>query len=187
MQGHPGSKKTLYHLRQRYYSSNLDANVHAFIGNCQSCIWSKLIAKQQPRPPLQKIYDPINGLQDLLENDLVGPLPPSNSYTYILTAVNVFSKVMFAIPLRRPFAQWVVKSLILVFRRHVYIPNTIPADKGTAVTEKVVKMTMEQAGICLKQATFKRAQTIRLLERTHQKLKTIFKINISADQTQRVQ
>ena len=125
MQGQPVSKKQLYYLRQKYYCPNLIPTVQAFIWNCQTCIRSKPIAKRHLQPPLQKIYNPSNGPEDLLEIDLVGPLPPSNSYTYILTAVVLFSRFMFAIPLRRPDAQSVIKGLLLTFTRHAYLRNAI--------------------------------------------------------------
>ena len=41
--------KILYHLRQRYYCLNFAAKVQAFMNNLQTCIRSKLIAKQHLR------------------------------------------------------------------------------------------------------------------------------------------
>ena len=89
---------------------------------------------------------------------------------------------MFAIPLRRPDLSSVVKGLILIFTRHACISNTILTDRGTAPTAEVVKQTMEQAGASIKNATIKNALTIGMVERNQQKLKTVFKINISAEQ-----
>ena len=148
----------LYHLRQGYYCSNLAAKVQAFTNNCQTCIRSKPIVKQQQRPPLQKIYDPSNGPEDVLEIDLLGPLPPSNDFTYILTECDVFARYIFAIPLRRHNAQLVGKGLISIFIRQAYVMNTILTDKSTAFTAEVVKRTMEQAGSSIKHATIKDAK-----------------------------
>ena len=92
----------------------------------------KPIPQQQQRPPLQKVYDPCNGSDDLLEIDLVGPLPPSKGYTYIVTAVAVLSRCMLAIPLRWPEAQSVVKGPMSIFTRHAYVPKKFLTDKGTA-------------------------------------------------------
>ena len=47
-----------------------------------------------------------------------------------------------------------------------------------------MKRTTEETGITIKHATIKHAETIGMTERTHQELKTILKINISADQRQ---
>ena len=57
---------------------------------------SRTVEEPQFRPPLQKIYDPCDGPKDMLEKDIVGPLPASNGFTHILTAVDVF----FPLPVR---------------------------------------------------------------------------------------
>ena len=57
-------------------------------------------------------------------------------------------------------------------------------DKGTNFNDEVVKATREQVGISLKHAGIKHAQTIALIGQTHQKLMTILKIKISANQPQ---
>ena len=75
------------------------------------------------RPPLQKIYDPCNGPTDILEIDIVGPLPVSNGYTHILTAIDVFLRYLFAVPLRRPDTISVIDALLSVFAKHAHIPT----------------------------------------------------------------
>ena len=89
---------------------------------------------------------------------------------------------MFAIPLRRPNAQLVVKGLILIFTRHAYVPNIILKDRDIAFTAYVLKRTMEQARVSIKHATIKHAQAAGIIEQTHQKSITLLRINISADQ-----
>ena len=128
------------------------------------------------------VCDTSKGPEDLLEIKSVGPLPPSNGFTYIPTAVDVFSRYKVVIPLRRPNAQLVVKGPVLIFTRLSYVPNTLLTDKVTAFTAKIVNGTTEQARISNKHATIWHAQTIGMTDRTHQKLKTIPKINISSDQ-----
>ena len=95
MQGHPGSKKMLYELRKRYCSPNLAIKVQDTIYGCKLCAHSKRPNNSQLKPPLQKIYDPSNGPDDLMVNDLVGPLPASNGFTPILTSIDIFSRYLF--------------------------------------------------------------------------------------------
>ena len=133
---------------------------------------------------MQKDYHPSKGPQDILQIDLVGPLPQSNGFTHYLTAVDNFSRYKFAIPLERPDAPLVVKGLMSIFYRHTYVPNTILTDKGTTLTAAIVKQMMEPVGISIKQATIKHAQTTGNIKRNHHKLKTVPKVNISAHQRQ---
>ena len=78
----------------------------------------------------------------------------------------------------------VVKGLMLFFTRYAYVSNTTLTDKGTTFTAELVKWTMEQAGISLRDETTKYAQTKDMIKGTRQKLVTILRINISADQPQ---
>ena len=134
MQGYPGSKKNLYTLTQRYYYPNLAAKVQEFK--------KKSISKQCLGPPLQMVYDPTSGPEDLLEIDEVRQLPPINGLTHILTAVDVFSKFIFAIPLRWPDAPSVERGLSSIFNIHAYVRKTILTDKGLVFTAEVLKQTV---------------------------------------------
>ena len=60
--------------------------------------------------------------------------------------------------------------------KHAYLPTTIISDKGSAFTSQVIKEVTNALGITLKHATTKHAQTIGMLERTHDALKRTLKI-----------
>ena len=184
MQGHPGTSKMLNELRKRIYFPNLAQRVQEFIDNCQMCIRTKPVPRSKITPPLQQIYDPCNGPEDILEIDLVGELPSSNGYTHVLTACDYFTKYLFAIPIRRPDTQSVVSALMQIFTQHAYIPRHLLTDKGSAFTSQVLRDIMTQSGIKIDHATIKHAQTIGMIERNHQKLKNVLKINVAADSPQ---
>ena len=127
VQGHPGSKKMLHELRKRYYSPSLAIEIQKILDGSETCMKSKNVKESQLRPPLQKIYDQCDGPEDMLEIDIVGPLPASNGFTHIRTAVDVFSRYLFAVPLKRPDTHSVVKRLPSIFTRQ---PKPILTDKG---------------------------------------------------------
>ena len=145
---------------------------------------SKSVKELQLRPPLQKIYDPCEGPEDLLEIDIVGPLPASNGFTHILTAVDVFSRYLFAVPLKRPDTHSVVRGLLSIFTKHAYVPKHILTDKGTAFTAELFSGIAKTADIHISHATIKHAKTIGMVERTHAKLKKILKSSVNADRPQ---
>ena len=135
-------------------------------------------------PPLEPIYDPCNGPEDVLEIDLVGELPRSNGYSHTLTACDYFSRYLFAIPIRKPDTKSVVDALLDIFTKHAYVPKHIITDKGSAFTSQVITELMDKAGIKVSHATTKHAQTIVMIERSHQRLIQILKINVSSDRPQ---
>ena len=135
-------------------------------------------------PPLEPIYDLCNGPEDVLEIDLVGELLRSNGYSHTLTACDYFSRYLFAIPIRKPDTKSVVDALLDIFTKHAYVPKHIITDKGSAFTSQVITELMDKAGIKVSHATTKHAQTIVMIERSHQRLIQILKINVSSDRPQ---
>ena len=82
------------------------------------------------------------------------PTEPSYKcgYDHIITAIDVFSRYLFAYPATRINATAVSKVIMDILCKHTYLPTTIVTD-----------------------ATMKHAQTIGLLERTHASVKTHLK------------
>ena len=67
MQGHPGASKMLSELRKRYYIPNLTEKEQEIVNNCQECIKAKAAKPNTLVPPLEPIYDPCNGPEDILD------------------------------------------------------------------------------------------------------------------------
>ena len=181
MQGHPSASKMLGELRKRYNIPNLTEKVQEFVNNCQDCIKAKPVKPNTVTPPLEPVYDPCNGPEDVLEIELVGELPRSNGYSHILTACDYFWRYLFAIPIRKLDTKSVVDALLDIFTKHTYVPKHIITDKCSAFTSQVIKELIDKAGIKVSHATIKPVQTIGMIERSLQRLKQILKINVSAD------
>ena len=111
-----------------------------------------------------------------MQIDLLPNLPPSGGYENVLTAIDVFSRYLFAYPLTDASAINVAKVLIDIMTKHSYLPTTLFTDKGTAFTSTIIAESTQILGITLKCATTKHPQTIGKLERTHASLKTNLKM-----------
>ena len=111
-----------------------------------------------------------------MQNDLVPGLPPSGGYENIVTAMDDFSRYLFAYPTSNQDAKTVAQVVINIMTKHAYLPTTLISDKGTAFTSHVIKVVAGVLGITLKHATTKHAQTIGLLERSHASIKQALKI-----------
>ena len=110
-----------------------------------------------------------------MQIDLLPNLPPSGVFENVLTAIDVFSRYLFAYPLTDASAINVAKALIDIMTKHSYLPTTLITDKGTAFTSTIIAEITQILGITLKCATTKHPQTIGKLERTHASLKTNLK------------
>ena len=123
------------------------------------------------KPPLLSISAEQYLPGDLLQVDLVGKLPTAGGFTHILTAKDVFTKYLFAIPLYNASAPNIAKQLFQVFMRTSYIPKVILSDMGTAFTAKVMQELCKLLEVKLDYATVKHPQTVGSIERTHASLK----------------
>ena len=111
------------------------------------------------------------GPEDALQIDLLPNIPPSGGYENIITALDVFSRYLFAYPVVDASASSMAKVLIDIMTRHAYLPTTLITDKGTAFTTRLVEEIAKILGIQITCATTKHPQTKGKLERTHTSLK----------------
>ena len=107
---------------------------------------------------------------------LVPELPPSGGYENIVTAMDVFSRFLFAYPTSNQDARTLAKSTINIWTKHAYLQTKLISDEGTAFMSHVVKEVAGVLGITLKHTTTKHLQTIGLLERSHASIKQALKI-----------
>ena len=177
---HPGNTKTIIAYRAKYYYPKMAQLIREWVMSCEKCIRELGINPQLTRPPpLQNPNEHITAPEDALQIDLVPGLPPSGGYENIVTAMDVFSRYLFAYPTANQDATTIAKVLNNIMTKHAYLPTTLISDKGTAFTSHVIKEVAGVLGITLKHATTKHAQTIGLLERSHVSIKQSLKIEKS--------
>ena len=143
--------------------------------SCEQCIRETRTDRSLTRPPLQNPNEHITAPEDAMQIDLVRELPPSGGYEDIVTAMDVFSRYLFAYPTSNQDAKTIAKVLINIMTKHAYLPTTLISDKSTAFMSHVIKGVAGVLGIILKHATTKHAQTLGLLERSHASIKQTLK------------
>ena len=176
---HPGISKTIIAYREKYYFPKMAQLIREWVMSCEQCIRESRIDRSLTRLPLQNPNEHITAPGDAMQNDLVPELPPSGGYTNIVTAMDVFSRYLFAYPTSNQDAKTNAKVLINIMTKHAYLPTTLISDKGTAFMSQAIKEVAGVLGITLKHATTKHAQTIGLLERSHMSIKQALKIETS--------
>ena len=62
--------------------------------------------------------------------DIVGPLPPSNGYKYLFTAIDRFTRFLTAVPMRDCTAQSVVDAFLHGYVAYFGVPKVIITDRG---------------------------------------------------------
>ena len=107
--------------------------------------------------------------------DISPNLSPSGGYDHIITAIDVFSRYLFAYAVTRITATAVSRVIMDILCKHIYLPTKIITELGTQFNAQVTHEIAAVLGIELKHATMKPAQTIGLLERTNATVKTHLK------------
>ena len=174
--GHLGILKTVQEFRKRFYFPGFTEFLQSYVKNCLTCVQSKRVLPQHLKPPMHPISTLTSFPGDQLQIDIVGPFP-SPVYKYALSAIDVFSKYFFAVPLTRISAVSIAKTLADIFFRHSYIPEKILSDLGTGFTSKLFHELTKLLDIELQHASLKHPQTVGVVERSLASLKRIIKIH----------
>ena len=78
------------------------------------------------------------GPEDAMQIDILPNLPPSGRCENIITAMDVFSRNLFAYPVTDISSTNTAKVIIDIMAKHTYLPTTLITDKGTAFTSKLI-------------------------------------------------
>ena len=173
---HPGISKMLQEIRQKYYYPGMAKHVKKWVEGCETCAGDKRVPNNTITPELLNLPEWDLGPEDAMQIDLLPNLPTSGGYQTVITAIDVFSRYLFAYPLIEATATNVAKVIIDIMTKHSCLPITLITDKGSAFTSTIIAEITQILGITLKCATTKHPQTIGKLKRTHASLKTNLKM-----------
>ena len=126
MAGIFGIGKTVAEFRKRFYFPNFTDFSLTSVKHCLTCLQLKRAPSKNLNPPLQRLWSLTSYPGETLQIDIVGHFQ-SPHYLYVLTAIDVFTKYLFAAPLTNVRANTIARELTAIFFRHSYIPCTIPS------------------------------------------------------------
>ncbi len=106
---HPGIRATQHLVTSHFVWPSINADVRRWARSCLHCQRAKV--HKHTATPLATLATP-DARFDHVHIDLVGPLPPSNGYTYLLTCVDLFTRWPEAIPIPDCTADTVAKAFI---------------------------------------------------------------------------
>ena len=135
---HPGISKMLQEIRQKYYYPGIAKHVKKWVEGCEICAKDELVPNNSITPELLNLPESDLGPDDAMQIDLLPTLPTSGGYQTIITAVDVFSKNLFAYPLVEATASNTETVLIDIMTKHAYLPTTLITDKRTASHPKLL-------------------------------------------------
>ena len=146
--GHCGINNTLDRAKEHFFFPRMGKIISEYVKTCHTCQIRK-VSNVKTKQKIVSFPTPAEPFQ-VWQVDLCGPFPISKSgNSYIFTAVDMFSKFLFACPLRTNDAITVCQAIFQLFT-HFGVCQTLISDQGS---EFISKCTAE---LC------------RLLEVTHE-------------------
>lgn len=173
---HPSIRTTCKLVKQKFMWHGMSRQVSQWAKECLSCQRCKVT--QHTRTPVDRIVMPQRRF-DHINIDIVGPLPPSRGYTYLLTIVDRFSRWSEAIPLCDISATSCARALIHHWMARFGLPTDMTSDRGTQFTSQLWAALTELLGTKMHHTTAYHPQSNGLVERFHRQMKAALKARLS--------
>ena len=165
---HPGIKASQKLITSRFIWPGINKDVKQWAQSCLSCQRSKV--QRHTSSPLSTFTTP-DARFDQIHIDIVGPLPSSGGYSYLLTCIDRFTRWCEAIPLSDITADTVAKALITGWISRFGIPSTITTDRGAQFESHLWHNLMKLLGSHRLRTTAYHPMSNGIIERFHRTLK----------------
>ena len=165
--GHLGIKATRKAISDSFVWHTMSKDIANWVSECQGCQASKVF--RHNKSELQRF--PNSSGKFHIHIDIVGPLPQSNGFSYILTVVDRFSRWPAAIPLQGITAQQCAEALVHGWIQNYGTPISIVTDRGRQFTSALWSELCQVLGTTHGTTTAYHPQANGLVERFHRQFK----------------
>ena len=165
---HPGKRATRRLISQRYVWHRMSADINQWCKDCIPCHSSKV--QNHVHSPVIQMPVPQTPFS-VVHVDIVGPLPVSSGYSYLLTVIDRFSRWPEAIPLRDITSKECAEQFLLHWVARFGTPSDIISDRGRQFTSALWSHMSTTLKCQLHHTSAYHPQSNGLIERWHRSLK----------------
>ena len=175
---HVGARAMRRMLCDRFVWSGMARDIRLWARTCVACQRAKV--SQHTVAPLMSLPMPPKRF-DGLHVDLVGPLPESQGFTYLLTIVDRFTRWPEAIPLSDISAATCARAFLYHWVSRHGVPSTLTSDRGRQFVSDLWTKTASLLGTSTNTTTSYHPQANGLVERMHRTMKSALKAKLGSD------
>ena len=173
---HPWVKASTKLVRAKFVWPGLRRDVRAWAAACVACQRAKVT--RHTKAPLAPFEVPERCF-DHVNVDLVGPLPPSRGYTYLLTMVDRTTRWPEVVPLSSTTAAEVARAFIMAWVASFGTPSDLSSDRGPQFTSELWTAVAEVLGVKVHRTTAYNPQSNGLCERFHRDMKAALRASLT--------
>ena len=162
-------------MTAKYVWPRMAADITKWTQTCISCQRAKIT--RHVRAPLDNFHDPSKRFQHI-HVDVVGPLPPSQGFTHLLTVIDRFTRWPEVIPIRDTSAITLARALLFNWIARFGTPLVITSDRGTQFTSALWSQLSALLGTDLRHTTSYHPQANGMVERFHRDLKAALRARL---------
>nr|VZI24083.1 unnamed protein product [Spirometra erinaceieuropaei] len=166
---HPGIGASQKLLAERFVWPAINKDVKAWPRSCMSYQRNK-VQRQNKSPP--GTFPSSDARFSHVHLYVVGPLPPSNGFTYLLTCVDRYTRWVEASPLPDVQAETIVKAFVSRWVAMFGNPSTVTTDRDAQLESALFKTLLNFLGCTRIRTTAYHLAANRMVERFHRQLKT---------------
>ncbi|KAK3792624.1 hypothetical protein RRG08_035956 [Elysia crispata] len=173
---HPGVKATVKMVSEKFVWHGMRKQVSRWVKECHHCQSSKI--QNHTKAPLEHFSVPEKRFSHI-NIDIVGPLPFSSGFTYLLIIIDRNTRWPEAIPPRGITTPECVHALITGWIARFGVPGDISSDRGSQFTSSLWSEIAARLGVQLHHTSAYHTQANGMIERFHRTLKKALKARLT--------
>ena len=175
---HPGRRTSQQLVAGKFVWHGLKKDIRDWARACVVCQRAKV--HRHVTAPLAHFSVPERRF-DHVHVDLVGPLPPSQGFSYLLTMVDRTTRWPEAVPLASTTTSDVARAFIGTWVARFGPPSDVSSDRGPQFTSELWNAVAGGLGVRLHRTTAYHPQANGLCERFHRSLKAAIRASLTDD------